>query len=154
MDADDYLLLDVIIADSVMRNRTGKVGYKRSNTIKEILENQVKSDAYWGLIRNTIEKKGIKTGLSKNNIRVNCIEKNDDEEYYCNRTSVPGTKLFRITYNSKKNDKTLLIAKYYKYEEIKNYLKSQGFVIVASEKYPKNLRGVFILKKSNNEKNQ
>lgn len=143
-DEKDYLLIDVIIADRIM----GDISTDKNNSavindriIKDIKEKINTQKGYWELIHNSIKRKGLLKGrdISSDNLFIDCFPSDSNE--YQNRTTVEDTIVAYIKFE----DNIITIAKYYKYQSFKDYLKSH-FDIVVSAKYPNNSRGIFLLK--------
>lgn len=134
-DEKDYLFIDAIIynkeSDSVLKNN---------------LRKQMKK-YYLQLISNAIKKKGLfKPSPSKDCLTIEDFEfsfiKPSDVDEYQSRVSIPNTKVICVKYQ----DNIVLIAKHYKYDDIKTFI-SERFEIVESKSYDERKRGIFLLKK-------
>lgn len=131
-DYEDYLLVDAIIYDE-----------ETNEELENIVRSQI-NNHYSDLIINSITKKRLR--MSPKEIRtknpvleITTIDNQDDEEYI-QRVSIPNTKLLCVKYEGN----ILLIAKFYKYDNLSDYI-SKFFDIRVKDRI--NNRGVFLLKK-------
>lgn len=138
-DKEDHLLLDVIVYDNI----DSKLNTEEE--LKKIVSHQI-NDEYWEIIRNSIVKKGLSKAPKKHELKIkfDTFNNSNDINKY---TKIPGTKILSVTYK----DNVLFIAKYYKFNEIKNFFEKQ-FDVVDSKIYAGQLRGVFLLKKKASKK--
>lgn len=135
-DDNDYLLIDAIIYDK-----------EKDEDLVENVKKQI-DKYYQELLVNSINKKGLTVQIEGQQnlstiLEVNTINNDKNNQEYIKRVSIPNTKLVCVKYQ----DIILLIAKYYKFEEIEKYI-SKYFDIEIKE--PIKNRGVFLLKKQRN----
>lgn len=138
-DDNDYLLLDVIIYD-----KQGDVLYKDDDEIEENVKKQIEN-IYWSLVKNTISKKRLNEKMQE--LDKSCLEyiflEGDEASIY---TAIPNTKVVSVCYKESKN--IIMIAKHYRFDEIKNFISDLNyFEIISSKKDVKRNRGIFLLKK-------
>lgn len=139
-NGNDFFLLDVIISDKTERDGE----YMSDDEIEEFINKQIKS-LFKDFLDSAVDR------LVGESFELSCKVLSNNNRY----SDVSGTKVVTITYsndkaNNKANNKDniLLVAKFYKFKEIKESL-GEKFKIVTSAKYLENRRGVFLLQKRN-----